>query len=264
MAERTDDMSRILAIHAHPDDIEMLASGSLALLARDGHHVTIATATAGDCGSAEHGPEETARIRQSEAAAAAQIIGADYRCLGLPDLGVFNDDRTRRQVTELLREVGADIVITASPVDYHPDHETISLLARDACFAAPVPNYVTGAASPLRDIPHLYFCDPAGGHDREGARVDPEFGADVTALLDVKRAMLACHLSQKAWVAKQHAIDDLEASMEDWTRRQGRCFGVQLAEGFRQYRHQPYPVSPLLQDLLGRALLRPEVGGSVM
>jgi LmbE family N-acetylglucosaminyl deacetylase len=249
---------RILALHAHPDDIEMLAAGSLALLSRDGHSVTIATATAGDCGSAEHSPEETGRIRRSEAAAAARLIGAEYRCLGLPDLGVFNDDPTRRRVTELLREVRADIVITASPVDYHPDHETISLLARDACFAAPVPNYLTGTAPALDEIPHLYFCDPAAGHDRLGVRVEPEFGTDVAAVLDIKRAMLACHLSQKAWVAKQHGVDDLEASMETWLRQQGAFFGVALAEGFRQYRHQPYPVSPLLQNLLGAALLTPK------
>ena len=255
-------MVQILAVHAHPDDVENLAAGSLALLAANGHQVTIATATAGDCGSAEQGPEETARIRRTEAAAAADIIGAAYRCIGLPDLGVFNDDGTRRRVTELLREIRPDIVITASPVDYHPDHETISLLVRDACFAAPVPNYRTGAGPALEAIPHLYFCDPAGGHDRAGVRVEPEFGADVAAMLDVKRAMLACHRSQKAWVSKQHDIDDFQASMEAWTRRQGRFFGVQLAEGFRQYRHQPYPVSPLLQDLLGRALLTPAADGS--
>lgn len=255
-------MVRILALHAHPDDIEMLASGSLALLSRRGHHITIATATAGDCGSAEHEPDVTARIRQSEAAAAAAIINADYRCVGLPDLGVFNDDATRRRVTELLREVRADIVITSSPVDYHPDHETISLLARDACFAAPVPNYRTGDAPALEAIPHLYFCDPAGGHDRVGVRVEPEFGTEVSDLLDVKRAMLACHHSQIAWVAKQHGVGDFEAAMEAWARQQGAFFGVEHAEGFRQYRHTPYPVTPLLQTLLGSALLQPKAEGS--
>lgn len=255
-------MAKILALHAHPDDIEMLAAGALALLARQGHQVTIATATAGDCGSAEHEPDVTARIRRTEAAAAAGIIKADYRCVGLPDLGVFNDDATRRRVTELLREVQADIVITSSPVDYHPDHETISLLARDACFAAPVPNYRTGDAPPLDAIPHLYFCDPAGGHDRVGVRVAPEFGIEVSDLLDVKRAMLACHQSQIAWVAKQHGVGDFEAAMEAWARQQGEFFGVEHAEGFRQYRHTPYPVTPLLQTLLGSALLQPKADGS--
>ena len=255
-------MARILAVHAHPDDVETLAAGALALLAREGHHVTIATATAGDCGSIEHGPEETARIRKAEGAAAAALIGADYHCIGLPDLGVFSDDPTRRRVTELLRAIRPDVVITASPVDYHPDHETISLLARDACFAAPVPNYRTGPAGPLEAIPHLYFCDPAGGQDRTGAAIDPEFGADVEAAFEVKCAMLACHASQKTWVSKQHDIDDHHASVEAWTRRQGGLFGVALAEGFRQYRHTPYPVTPLLQQLLGDALLASRMAGA--
>ena len=51
-------MARILAIHAHPDDAEILAGGTLALLAGLGHQITIATFTPGDCGSKEMGPEE--------------------------------------------------------------------------------------------------------------------------------------------------------------------------------------------------------------
>ena len=43
--------------------------------------------------------------------------------------------------------------------------------------------------------------------------------------------------------------------LEAWSRRRGRDFGVALAEGFRQYRHEPYPTTPRLQELLGEALL---------
>ena len=250
-------MATLLAIHAHPDDIEFLAAGMLAGLAAGGHRIVIATATAGECGSAVTGPEETARIRQAEAAEAAALIGAEYRCVGFPDLGVFNDDASRRRVTELLRQVRPDIVLTASPADYHPDHEAISLLVRDACFAAPVPNYRTGEAAPLAAIPHLYFCDPIGGRERTGARLEPEFGVDIGQAYATKAAMLACHRSQVAWVSKQHDTPDNQAWLRSWAERQGRAFGVPLAEGFRQYRHQPYPTSPLLQDLLGEALLAP-------
>src|SRR5579872_1429708 len=126
-------MSVILALHAHPDDIETLAAGTLALLAQLGHRIAIVTATAGDCGSAETGPEETARIRQREAAAAAAVIGAEYRCAGLSDLAVFNDDVSRRKITELVRWARPDVVITSAPADYHPDHEATSILVRDAC-----------------------------------------------------------------------------------------------------------------------------------
>ena len=248
-------MTTILALHAHPDDIETLAAGTLAVLAAAGHTIRIVTATAGEGGSAVTGPEETAQIRKAEAAQAAALIGAEYRCAGLGDLAVFNDDPSRRAVTEMVRWAAPDIVITASPADYHPDHEAVSILARDACFAASVRNYQTGPAAALETIPHLYFMDSIGGRDREGARIVPHFGADVGAGFAVKQAMLAAHASQDSWVARQHGISDHQQSMERWTRRRGRDFGVELAEGFRQYRHHPYPQTPLLQDLLGAALL---------
>jgi LmbE family N-acetylglucosaminyl deacetylase len=248
-------MAKILAVHAHPDDVEHLCAGTLAVLAGQGHAVAIATLTAGECGSDRTDLAETARVRKAEAARAAALIGATYACADLPDLGVFNDDRSRRAATELIRWAAADIVITASPADYHPDHEAASQLVRDACFAASVPNYTTGPAAPLAAIPHLYFMDPIGGRDREGRAIAPDFGCDVSATLSVKRAMLGAHESQAEWVARQHGVADQLASMVTWTQRRGRDFGVEAAEGFRQYRHQPYPKTPALQDLLGAALL---------
>jgi LmbE family N-acetylglucosaminyl deacetylase len=251
-------MTAILAVHAHPDDIEHLAAGTLAVLAQRGCRIVIATITAGECGSDATDLAETAAIRKAEAAAAAALIGARYLCADLPDLGVFNDDTCRRAATELVRRAGCEIVLTASPADYHPDHEAASQLVRDACFAASVPNYRTGPAAPLAAIPHLYFMDPIGGRDRAGVPVTPEFGCDVTDTFAAKRAMLAAHESQAAWVARQHGIADHLGSMETWTKRRGADFGVAAAEGFRQYRHQPYPKTPLLQELLGEALLAPK------
>lgn len=258
-------MATILAVHAHPDDIEHLAAGTLAILAAQGHSVRIATLTAGECGSAETDLAETARIRKAEAAAAAALIGADYRCADLPDLGVYNDDASRRAVTELIRWAAPEIVLAASPADYHPDHEAASQLTRDACFASSVPNYRTGPAAPLSAIPHLYFMDPIGGRDREGARIVADFGVDIAGGFSLKRQMLSAHVSQAEWVARQHGIADHLGSMEAWSRRRGRDFGVATAEGFRQYRHEPYPKTPLLQDLLGEALLTPsdQAGGPI-
>lgn len=250
-------MTAILAIHAHPDDIETLGAGTLAILAAAGHAVTLVTLTAGEGGSTETPPDETARIRRAEAATAAAIIGAAYRCGDLPDLGVFSDDASRRRVTELIRWARPEVVITSSPADYHPDHEAASQLVRDACFASSVPNYRTGEAAALEAIPHLYFMDPIGGRDREGLPVAPDFGVDIAAVFETKRAMLAAHESQIRWVARQHGVPDQVASLEKWARRRGRDFGVPMAEGFRQYRHHPYPASPRLQALVGAALLAP-------
>lgn len=252
---------RILALHAHPDDVETLAAGTLALLADRGHAICVVTLTAGECGSVEHDPGETATLRRLEAGRAAAAIGADYSCGGLADLGVFNDDASRRRVTELVRFARPDIVITASPVDYHPDHEATSLLARDACFAASAPNYRTGDAAALSAIPHLYFMDPIGGRDRAGRRVTPDFAVDITSRMDIKRRMLAEHQSQTSWLRQQHGIDDPIEAMAGLSRRRGREFGVAWAEGFRHYRHEPYPRKPALQDLLGSLVLAPAADG---
>ena len=246
---------RIFAVHAHPDDIETLAAGTLALLAAKGHAISIVTLTAGDCGSTKTDNAETARIRKAEAAKAASLIKADYICAGFSDLAVFNDDPSRRRVTELLRAARPDIVLAASPADYHPDHEAASVLVRDACFAAPVMNYRTGSAPALPSIPHLYFMDPIEGRDRDNNKVLAEFAVNVESTFVTKRAMLACHGSQMEWVGKQHEIADYLGAMESWTRRRGKHFGAAFAEGFRQYKTHPYPVTPLLQDAVGEALL---------
>src|SRR5690242_3784647 len=143
-----DTMARILAIHAHPDDVEILAGGALALLADAGHDLTVATFTPGDCGSHDLGADEIAAVRRAEAGRAAARIGARYLCLEMRDLAIFSDDASRRTVVAVLRETNPQIVLTASPTDYLCDHEAASALVRDACFGAPIPNY-RAAGSPI-------------------------------------------------------------------------------------------------------------------
>jgi N-acetylglucosamine malate deacetylase 1 len=243
---------RILAVHAHPDDVEILAGGTMALLAGRGREIAIATMTPGDCGSRELPAEDIADVRRREAADAAAKIGASYACLEFRDLAIFNDDRSRRRVVELLRSSRPDVVVTASPVDYLCDHEVTSALVRDACFCAPMPNYETGgSASPTERIPYLYWMDPLTGRDREGRVVAPDFVVDVGATFARKVEMLSAHASQRAWLTQHHGTDDYLLEMERWTRERGTLGGVTYGEGFRQYRGHAYPQSPVLQDLLG-------------
>jgi LmbE family N-acetylglucosaminyl deacetylase len=249
-------MATILAIHAHPDDAEFLAAGTLALLADLGHDITIATFTPGDCGSKDLGPEEIAAVRRREAANAAALIGARYLCLEMRDLAIFNDDVSRRRVTETLRQARPDLVLTASPSDYHCDHEAASALVRDACFAAPAPNYATradGPAPPLDRIPHLYFMDPVEGRARDHTLVEPDFVVDVAQSFARKRAMLAEHTSQRIWLRQHHGTDDYLDAMERWTRERGELVGLAYGEGFRRYRGHAYPQTCLLKEWLGPA-----------
>jgi LmbE family N-acetylglucosaminyl deacetylase len=246
---------RIASIHAHPDDAEILAGGTLALLSALGHEVVIVSLSAGDCGSTAHGPDEIAVIRRAEAAESAALISADYRCGGFRDMAIFSDDPSRRAVTGILRELRADIVLTAAPSDYMSDHEATSQLVRDACFAASVPNYTTltkDAALPA--IPHLYFMDPINHQDRSGSLTVPDFTVNVASTFDTKRAMLAKHRSQRLWLQRQHGMNDYIKQMEDWTSACGERAGIALGEGFRQYQIHPYPREPLLQQILSAYL----------
>ena len=247
---------KIASVHAHPDDAEILAGGTLALLAAAGHEITIVTMAAGDCGSGEFAAEELVRIRRAEAVAAAALIGAKYRWGGFHDLAIFSDDPSRRNVTRLIRELNPDIVLTASPSDYLCDHEATSQLVRDALFTAPIPNYSTVPASTSLDrIPHLYFMDPIGLADRNGAAVRPDFFIDVTSVFSTKERMLAQHESQRAWLKRQHGMDDYLEQMKRWTEARGRSAGVAYAEGLRQYKVHPYPQTNLLRELLAEYVL---------
>ena len=244
---------RVLAIHAHPDDVEFQCAGTLALLREAGCHVTIATMTPGDCGSAEHDAESIAAIRRGEAKAAADLIGADYLCLEFRDLAVFNDDESRRRVVECLRRTRADLILTAPPVDYLCDHEMTSLLVRDACFAAPIPNYVTrqwGPAPALAKVPRLYFMDALEGSDRDGKALPAGFHIDVSTAFEVKREMLACHASQRNWLLRQHGIDEYLDSQAKWSAHRGGEVGAAHGEAFRQYLGHAYPHDNLLLALV--------------
>src|SRR4051794_27368409 len=169
---------RVLALHSHPDDIEFQCAGTLALLREAGCHLTIATMTPGDCGSAEHDAEAIAAIRRGEARAAAELIGADCVCLKFHDLAIFNDDDSRRRVVESLRRARPEIRLTAPPVAYLCGQEAAGLLLGDACFAASLPNCVArqwGPAPPLAAIPVLYFVDAVGGIAGDGRPVPAGF-----------------------------------------------------------------------------------------
>ncbi|MBX7072251.1 MAG: PIG-L family deacetylase [Pirellulales bacterium] len=243
----------VLAIHAHPDDVEFQCAGTLALLAARGHQITIGTMTPGDCGSRELGPDKIAAVRRAEARRAAELIGAEYRCLEFRDLSIVIDNDSKRRVTELVRRLRPDVILTAPPVDYMDDHEATSRLVRDAAFNASCPNYATRQWEPAAataKIPHLYYVDPLQGEDLFGNAIVPDFYVDVTSVFDTKRQMLACHDSQRGWLRAQHGVDEYLESQERWSRARGTECGAVHAEAFRQHVGHPYPHDALLAQLL--------------
>lgn len=245
--------TRVLAIHAHPDDVEFLCAGTLARLRQLGCEIVIATMTAGDCGSAELSQAEISKVRRAEARRAADLLAAEYHCLEFEDLCITHDVAGRRKVTEVVRRARADLVLTSAPVDYMSDHEMTSRLVRDACFAASVPNYSTHQWDPapvLPRIPHLYYMDPIEGIDLFGRTVERGFVIDITDTMPLKLEMLACHASQRDWLLRQHGIDEYLESCKHWSRHCGESIGVAYGEGFTQHRGHAYPQTDLLRGLL--------------
>ncbi|MCA9095796.1 MAG: PIG-L family deacetylase [Planctomycetaceae bacterium] len=249
----THSHKRVLAIHAHPDDLEFQCAGTLALLKQRGCEVLMATMTAGDLGSAELEPAEISKIRRGEAAKSAELLGAEYQCLDFSDLSICFDNESRHRVAEAIRRANPDLVITAPPMDYMSDHEMTCRLVRDACFNASVPNYSTrqwDPAPPLKKIPHLYYVDPIEGVDYYGKPIQPEFIVDISATFELKQQMLACHDSQRAWLRQQHGIDEYLESCRRWSETRGREINVAYGEAFTQHKGHPYPGDNLLVEIL--------------
>ncbi len=241
---------KILAIHAHPDDVEFLCAGTLTLLKQRGHDIAIATMSPGDKGTPDKSQDEISEIRRIEAKHAADLLGASYTCIEMRDFEIFDDDASRRKVTECLRNINPDIVITASPVDYMADHEGASVLTRNACFVAGIRNYETNGAKPINKIPALYYMDPLEGTDHFGNSIQPDFCVDITTSIELKEQMLGCHQSQREWLRAHHGVDQYIISMKEWSANRGGMIGVEYAEGFRQHRGHAYPKDNILEEIL--------------
>jgi bacillithiol biosynthesis deacetylase BshB1 len=122
----------ILAIGAHPDDIELACGGTVIKLGKQGKRVGIVDLTAGELGT--RGTPET---RAREAAEAARILGATVReNLGIDDGNIENNFENRRKLIEVIRKYTPDVLLIPFSVDRHPDHEHAHLLCRESWFYA--------------------------------------------------------------------------------------------------------------------------------
>ncbi len=242
----------VLALMAHPDDAEFLCAGTLVRLAAMGWETHIASLTPGDCGTVSQSPWAISARRTEEAQQAAALIGATYHCLDERDGLVVYDKPSIGKCTDLLRRVAPSLVLTHSPHDYMMDHVVASQLARAASFLFAAPN---ASAFPLREgshVPYLYYCDPVEGIDTLGRPVEPTTLVDISAQLEKKAAMLACHASQREWLRAHHGTDEYLDSMRRLAALRGRQLGAAAAEAFVQHRGHAYPRDDRLAEWLGR------------
>lgn len=217
---------RVLAVGAHPDDLEILCGGTLARFVREGHEVVMCNATRGDRGSFEHTSEEIADIRLAEARRAAAAAGADHVTLGLSDATVSAADPEQvRAVVDLVRETRPDLIITHFPHDYMADHDEVSRLVFNASFHATLPLLETGKPHHDRVTP-IYYMDTV-----MGLGFQPVEYVDVSETFATKVSMLQAHESQLTWLRAHDGIDVVE-QMRTMTRFRGQQCGVEYAEGF--------------------------------
>lgn len=223
----------VLAVGAHPDDIETMCAGTLAKYASLGHKVFLATATNGNIGSAHHTMEEIAKIRKQEAAKSAAIIGAEYICLDYDDEMFYEkeDRSTRLAFINLLRHCKADVVFTHYPVDYNPDHELTSKIINDIAVMVPIAHLKT-QEEPYPNIPAIFYFEPANSMG-----FIPTDYVDITDFYETKMKMLGCMESQKQWMADNYST--LDGNIERFfdtiritSEFRGMQAGVKYAEGF--------------------------------
>jgi bacillithiol biosynthesis deacetylase BshB1 len=129
----------ILALGAHPDDVEVHVGGLLALASERGLKAAILDLTSGDLGT-----RGTAATRRAEAQEAARILGVRRLVLDFPD-GRFTEDETYRQRLMVeLRRLRPRVLILPAPEDRHPDHRRAHRLAREAAYYTGLKNYPCG------------------------------------------------------------------------------------------------------------------------
>lgn len=122
----------VLAFAAHPDDVELSAGGTMALLANQGYKTGIVDLTRGQLGS-----RGTPELREKEAQAASKILGVSERInLGMQDGSILNDRPHQLKIIEAVRRYRPHIVLINAPVDRHPDHGMAATLVTHALFYA--------------------------------------------------------------------------------------------------------------------------------
>jgi len=218
----------ILAIGAHPDDVEMSCGGTVAKLAAAGRRVGILHLTSGEAGT-----RGTPEGRRQEARRAAEALGAaEVEFLALGDGGMRTGPAEEDALIEVLRRLRPELVFGPPEVDRHPDHGRAHRLVADACFYAGLAR--RGAGAPHR--PAALF-----GYQQHDS-FEPSFLVDVTPFWGAKMRALDAYASQLAPADGRSDPDGgaetkissplTRRMLEGRARHWGNLIGVELAEPF--------------------------------
>lgn len=224
----------ILAIGAHPDDVELGCAATIAKEVAAGKNVGIVDLTQGELGT-----RGSVSIRKMEAENAAGILGVLVReNLKLPDGFLENNKEYQMKIIEVIRKYQPEIVLCNAVSDRHPDHAKASKLTSDACFLSglrSIKTIVNGIEQEAWRPKNVY-------HYMQWENVIPDFVVDVTDYIDVKENAIKAYTSQfynpnsnepESPITSKNFLDSVTYRAKDL----GRLVGVEYAEGFNTERY---------------------------
>ena len=216
----------ILAVFAHPDDLELTVGGTMLRMKSLGYRTGGLDVTRGEMGT-----RGTVAGRAEEAVLAAEILQLDLReNLGLADGHVFVDDESRSAMVRVFRSLKPKVILTHQIDDPHPDHDHIARLVREAARLSSMRNYDPesgGAAIPVPRVAHNIF----------SRNVQPSFVVDISDFLTQKMAAIRAHSSQfynpestepQTRLTDKRFLDELENRSKYF----GSLIGVEAGEPF--------------------------------
>ena len=219
---------KILAVGCHPDDLEIGCFGTLARYVDEGNEVAVCNIANGNMGHVVIMPDELAEIREKEAKAAADVIGAKHYSVGTGDLHVRGDDQeVIGKLARVVRDFQPELIITHYELDYMDDHIQAYRATFNATFAASLPHYDLSAEGPVAPLMPIIHMDTLSG-----VGFIPTEYVDITQYIELKLKALACHESQIKWMLDHDHIDFLDF-VRTCSKARGYQCGAGYAEGFR-------------------------------
>lgn len=219
----------ILAIGAHPDDVELGCGGTIAKLISEGKTVAMVDLTKGELGT--RGTDET---RKEEAADAAKILGISSReNLGMKDGFLENSEEYQMRIVKMIRKYQPEIVFANAIDDRHPDHAKAAKLVSDACFLSGLKKIETALDGESQEFwrPKHVF------HYIQWKEIEPDFVIDISDFMEKKiEACLAYKTQFYDPKSKEPmtpiATKDFLESLTYRAQNLGRLSGCTYAEGF--------------------------------
>ncbi len=216
----------VLAIFAHPDDVELTVGGTLLKMKSLGYKTGALDVTKGEMGT-----RGTPEIRATESDGAAKILKLDVReNLELPDGHVWLTEETRTRLVRVLRRLKPKILLTHQIDDPHPDHNHITQLVRESARLASMQKYDF-------DFGQERTSAPIVAHNIFSQRITPSFIVDISDFVEAKTEAIRAHKSQfynpnsnelETRLTGKNFIDELE----NRSRYFGSLIGVAAGEPF--------------------------------